>query len=795
MLSRIVRVGSRMGRLAGRIRRGFAPVPAPKPARPAAAPPVSTAAAPTAAAPAAIASTSPTQPPAAEAEPTLAPVLTEQALELVEPVAPPSVAPTPAAPAAPPAPRGPADALIFRINRRQVPFLILLGLVNLALCAALVAAALPFLPGQPEAGVQLPPAQVTVLVTTTPPPPAATVLVDATVNVVIQTPTPGPSPTAPPDPFAAGGAIAFAMRTNGHTNLWATRLDAPGSSLVRLTAGDWDDRDPALSPDGNHLAFASHRDGQWDLYILTLDTGELTRLTATRDFEANPSWSPDGLWLAYEAYVENNVDVYILNVTGEQRPVRITYNPNHDFSPTWSPDGRHIAWVSARDGSLDIFTISLDDISEDKAVNLTQSPDIQEDDPAYSPDGSQIAFHDDTSGLDLIYTLGSEDAGGVPVVVAQGRAPAWGAGGASIIASLEQKGRGFVTGTRLGAEADQPGGGAPLAIPMPGVVDSPTYSQAPLPATLSGTIAQAGQAVDLPLWRETTTPTPSNAALPAYSLVPLDDVEAPLPELSDRVDEAFVGLRRRVIDETGWDFLATLDDAAIDIKTPVEPGLDPNDWHKAGRAFDISQAPALAGWVVIEREDTAQATFWRVFIRTRQQDGSQGEPLRRIPWEFQPRFSGDPSAYDQGGRYRTDIPQGYFVDFTQLAEDFGWERVPATDNWRSFYPGVLYWEFRLTGGLQWYQAMSELYPTNLLASPTPFLSPTPTSTPSTTPTVTLTPTRTMTPTRSKTPTRSPTPTQPTATSIPTETFTPAPTWTLPPLPTITITPTFDAAAP
>ena len=271
--------------------------------------------------------------------------------------------------------------------------------------------------------------------------------------------------------------------------------------------------------------------------------------------------------------------------------------------------------------------------------------------------------------------------------------------------------------------------------------------------------------------------------------------------LSDRVDEAFTGLRQRVINETGWDFLVTLDQASVDIKSPVEPGLDPNDWHKAGRAFDIVQAPVLAGWVVIQREDAGQQTYWRVFIRTRQQDGSQGEPLRRIPWEFQPRFSGDPGAYDAGGRYRTDIPPGYYVDFTLLASDFGWQRVSAADNWRSFYQGVLYWEFRLTGGLDWYQAMRELYPANLLASPTPFLSPTPTPTASNTPTITHTPTRSPTPTRSLTPTRTitssptPSPTRPTATPIPSNTVPPLPTRTLPALPTITITPTFDFNAP
>ena len=40
----------------------------------------------------------------------------------------------------------------------------------------------------------------------------------------------------------------------------------------------------------------------------------------------------------------------------------------------------------------------------------------------------------------------------------------------------------------------------------------------------------------------------------------------------------------------GWDFLNTLDNAAIDINAPPPPSLDFNSWLKTGRAFDIAQA-------------------------------------------------------------------------------------------------------------------------------------------------------------------------------------------------------------
>src|SRR4030042_5788278 len=62
------------------------------------------------------------------------------------------------------------------------------------------------------------------------------------------------------------GALVFSARHGGHSHLWAV---VPGDAQpVPLTAGDGDDRDPAVSPEGQWLAFASRRGGNSDLYLL-----------------------------------------------------------------------------------------------------------------------------------------------------------------------------------------------------------------------------------------------------------------------------------------------------------------------------------------------------------------------------------------------------------------------------------------------------------------------------------------------------------------------------------------------
>jgi hypothetical protein len=102
--------------------------------------------------------------------------------------------------------------------------------------------------------------------------------------------------------------------------------------------------------------------------------------------------------------------------------------------------------------------------------------------------------------------------------------------------------------------------------------------------------------------------------------------------------------------------------------------------------------------------------MWRVMARVAEsgQNGGLGEPLRQLPWDFASR-SEDPQAFEAGGRLMETIPAGYYVDVTQLFEDFGWERVPSDRTWRSNFAGVLFWEFTKPDDLTWEDAMLQIY--------------------------------------------------------------------------------------
>ena len=103
------------------------------------------------------------------------------------------------------------------------------------------------------------------------------------------------------------------------------------------------------------------------------------------------------------------------------------------------------------------------------------------------------------------------------------------------------------------------------------------------------------------------------------------------------------------------------------------------------------------------------------------------------------------------------IPAGYWVDFTSLANEYGWQRIAAQDNWRSYFVGAQFNEFVLTDGLDWRAAMLQLYPTDIFVTPTVVVPPTLTRTKTPIPYAYKSLTPTVTPTLTPHPTFTPAP--------------------------------------
>lgn len=586
-------------------------------------------------------------------------------------------------------------------------------------------------------------------------------------NQPTDSPTPQPTVTSTPEPATASpqpintltlnqGLIILAVDEGGNSHMFAYQPEESGAGqplpLTRLTFGPWDDINPAISPDGQTVAFASNRSGYWDIYLLDLGSGGIIRLTDTLSYEASPAWSPDNKWLVYEAYIDDNLEIKIQSILTPDDTIQLTDSPAADFSPIWSPEGRQIVFVSNQSGEDEIWLADLDKSEEQRFQNISQNPNSKDTHPAWSPDGKSLVWVSEQDGMRNLFLqelplLG--DANVTPTTLIRqnlgsGDWPIWSADGETILTILQAPNHIYLTAY----PARYPGLALPT-IELPGSVYGLCWGSISLTSSLQTIYQQAAQVTSTPLYLPSLTSLPNDNG-GRYQLSPLSGVQAPHPYLHDLTEESFLALRSRIAIEAGWDFLASLENAYVPLTSPLDPGMG-NDWLYTGRAFAINSLPINAGWLVVIREDFGAETYWRVYIRTLYQDGSAGIPLHDQPWDFDSRYSGDTTTYEQGGTQQTSIPPGYWIDFTERAHSYGWERLPALTTWRASYPAARFNEFVSTGGMDWQSAMLELYPPEALITPTPVIPPTRTPTPtlrwyvSPTPTNTPTPRPTLTP--------------------------------------------------
>jgi TolB protein len=221
------------------------------------------------------------------------------------------------------------------------------------------------------------------------------------------TPTPPPPTSAPPAAVPQQAAAGTPEQAPTET------IVPPIDTFTPVSPTDTPVSQPTIKPfggGGQKIAFvgvsvvANNLDNQ--IYTMNLNGTERKQLTSDGN-NSSPAWSPDGKKIVFRSTRDDPnqkalaaiTEIYVMNEDGSEQ-TRLTFDDINQFNPAWSPDGQYIAFSAGGE----IYVMAANGSAP---VQLTFN-DVTDDYPSWSPDSTQIVFAS-SNGIFVMNVSGGSD--------------------------------------------------------------------------------------------------------------------------------------------------------------------------------------------------------------------------------------------------------------------------------------------------------------------------------------------------------------------------------------------------
>ncbi|MEL6846019.1 MAG: transporter, partial [Bacteroidota bacterium] len=99
------------------------------------------------------------------------------------------------------------------------------------------------------------------------------------------------------------------------------------------------------SPDGQTLAYVANRDGDYNIYTISVEGGPERQLTDSPGLDDGPDYSPDGKYIYYNSMASGKMELWQMNANGSN-PSQLTEDRHSNWFPHPSPDGRYLVYIA-----------------------------------------------------------------------------------------------------------------------------------------------------------------------------------------------------------------------------------------------------------------------------------------------------------------------------------------------------------------------------------------------------------------------------------------------------------------